>query len=48
MMATTTDAQFAQLAAVNWTAIGQKYQTYCDDICANDDLEKVFVYKKVE
>ena len=23
MMATTTDAQFAQLAAVNWTAIGQ-------------------------
>ena len=48
MMATTTDAQYAQLAAINWTAIGQKYQTYCDDICANDDLEKVFVYKKVE
>ncbi len=40
--------QYNRIAAINWTKIGQKYQTYCDDICANDPLANVYVYKKVE
>lgn len=48
IMDKTSDAQFEQLASIDWEQVGQKYQTYCDDICANDDLETVYVYKKVE
>ena len=48
VMATTSDEMFAQLASINWTAVGQKYQTYCDDICANDALENIYIYKKAE
>ena len=47
VMATTTDEQFNTLAGINWTAVGQKYQRYADDL-NTDELSDIYLYKLVE
>ena len=42
-----SDELFAEIANINWKALGQSYQRYADSL-NGDPLEKVYLYKLVE